>query len=192
MKQVVLVGLVAGAFIVGQVGLASAQATGGSSSSGQAGGTAGTGQAGAAGGSTQSSGAKAGDAKAKPSSAKAQGTAASGAMSLGSVRLTRAVKANGEPLPAGNYTVRLTAEEARPDAKGQDPKLERWVEFVQGSQVKGREVVSIVPETDIAQVAEGKRVPSGSSRVELLKGNDYVRVWINRGGNNYLIHLPPA
>jgi hypothetical protein len=192
MKQVVLAGLVAGAFIVGQVGLASAQATGGSSSSGQAGGTAGTGQAGAAGGSTQSSGAKAGDAKAKPSSAKAQGTAASGAMSLGSVRLTRAVKANGEPLPAGNYTVRLTAEEARPDAKGQDPKLERWVEFVQGSQVKGREVVSIVPETDIAQVAEGKRVPSGSSRVELLKGNDYVRVWINRGGNNYLIHLPPA
>jgi hypothetical protein len=192
MKQVVLAGLVAGAFVVGQVGLASAQATGGSSSSGQAGGTAGTGQAGAAGGSTQSSGAKAGDAKAKPSSAKAQGTAASGAMSLGSVRLTRAVKANGEPLPAGNYTVRLTAEEARPDAKGQDPKLERWVEFVQGSQVKGREVVSIVPETDIAQVAEGKRVPSGSSRVELLKGNDYVRVWINRGGNNYLIHLPPA
>jgi hypothetical protein len=194
MKQVVLAGLVAGAFVVGQVGLASAQGTSGSSSSGQAGGTtAGTGQAGsAAAGSTQTSGAKSGSAKGKASGAKEQGTAASGAMSLGSVRLTRAVKANGEPLAAGNYTVRLTAEEARPDAKGQDPKLERWVEFVQGSQVKGREVVSIVPESDIAQVAEGKRVPSGSSRVELLKGNDYVRVWINRGGNNYLIHLPPA
>ena len=24
----------------------------------------------------------------------------------------------------------------------------------------------------------------------MLKGNDYVRVWINKGGNHYLIHLP--
>ena len=88
--------------------------------------------------------------------------------------------------------MRLTPEEAKPDVKGQTAGLERWVEFLQGNQVKGREVVSIVPDTEIAQVAEGKRVPSGSSRVEMLKGNEYVRVWINRGGNNYLIHLPPA
>ena len=27
-------------------------------------------------------------------------------------------------------------------------------------------------------------------RVEMLKGNDYLRVWINRGGTNYIIHLP--
>ena len=25
---------------------------------------------------------------------------------------------------------------------------------------------------------------------ELLKGGDYYRVWINRGGTNYLINLP--
>jgi hypothetical protein len=124
--------------------------------------------------------------------AKAASTQPGGATTLGSVHLTRAVTANGERLPAGNYTVRLTDEEARPEAKGQDPKLERWVEFVQGGKVKGREVVSIVPETEIAQVADSKRVPRNSSRVEMLKGNDYVRVWINRGGNNYLIHLPPA
>jgi hypothetical protein len=157
MKQVVLVGLVAGALALGQSGPASAQSTSGNAPRAQAG-----------------------------------GAQASGATSLGSVRLTRAVTANGERLAPGNYTVRLTEEQARPEAKGQDPKLERWVEFVQGSQVKGREVVSIVPESDIAQVADGKRVPRGSSRVEMLKGNDYVRVWINRGGNNYLIHLPPA
>ena len=24
----------------------------------------------------------------------------------------------------------------------------------------------------------------------LLKGGDYLRVWINKGGNYYLIHLP--
>jgi hypothetical protein len=28
--------------------------------------------------------------------------------------------------------------------------------------------------------------------VETLKGDDYLRVWINHSGNNYLIHLPPA
>ena len=78
------------------------------------------------------------------------------------MRLTRAVKANGQPLAAGSYTVRLTEEQARPDAKGQDPSLERWVEFLQGSQVKGREVVTIVPESDIAQVSEGKRVPKAA------------------------------
>ena len=26
----------------------------------------------------------------------------------------------------------------------------------------------------------------------MLKGDEYLRVWINRGGVNYLIHLPPA
>jgi hypothetical protein len=191
MKQVVLAGLMAGAFVVGQAGLASAQGTSGSATSGKPGGTtAGTAQ----GGTTQPSGTKAATTKSgsSKSTAEKSSAAASGAMSLGSVRLNHAVKANGQPLAAGSYTVRLTAEEARPDVKGQDPKLERWVEFVQGSQVKGREVVSIVPESDIAQVADGKRVPNGSSRVEMLKGNDYVRVWINKGGNNYLIHLPPA
>ena len=30
------------------------------------------------------------------------------------------------------------------------------------------------------------------SRVEMLKGNEYLRVWINRAGVNYLIHMPPA
>jgi hypothetical protein len=34
--------------------------------------------------------------------------------------------------------------------------------------------------------------PTGGARVETLKGDDYVRVWINRRGVNYLIHLPPA
>jgi len=26
----------------------------------------------------------------------------------------------------------------------------------------------------------------------MLKGNDYVRVWVNRSGMNYILHLPPA
>lgn len=115
---------------------------------------------------------------------------APGATTLGTVRITRSVTADGKPLPAGSYQVRLTAEEAKPDVPGQNENLERWVEFLQRGQVKGREVVSIVPQDAIAQVADGRPPRAGASKVELLKGNDYLRVWINRGGNHYLIHLP--
>lgn len=114
------------------------------------------------------------------------------ARTLGTVRLTRNVMANGELLRAGRYQVRLTEQVAKPEAPGTKPSLERWVEFLQGGQVKGREVVSIVPQDEIAQVSEGGRVAPGNSRVEMLKGNEFVRVWINRGGTHYLIHMPPA
>ncbi len=30
---------------------------------------------------------------------------------------------------------------------------------------------------------------SGGSKVQTLKGNDYVRVWFNKAGNHYLIYL---
>jgi hypothetical protein len=113
-----------------------------------------------------------------------------GAMALGTVRISRSVTADGKPLPAGSYQVRLTADEAKPAVSGQLEKLERWVEFVQRGQVRGREVVSIVPQSEIAQVADGRPPRPGGSKVELLKGNDYLRVWINRGGTHYLIHLP--
>jgi hypothetical protein len=33
---------------------------------------------------------------------------------------------------------------------------------------------------------------NGGSKVQVLRGNDYVRVWINKGGNHYLIHLPAS
>ena len=33
---------------------------------------------------------------------------------------------------------------------------------------------------------------SNGSKVETLKGGDFVRVWINKGGNHYLLHLPTA
>src|SRR5512134_2873796 len=116
--------------------------------------------------------------------------ATQGATNLGTVRITRNVTADGKPLAAGSYQVRLTEEEAKPAVPGQDEKLERWVEFVRGGQVRGREVVSIVPQAEIGQVADGKPPRAGGSKVELLKGNDYLRVWINKSGTHYLIHLP--
>jgi hypothetical protein len=121
-----------------------------------------------------------------------EATAPAGDTTLGSVRLPKGVTADGKPLPAGTYTVRLTTQEAGPAAVGVTESLERWVEFVQGGSVKGREVVSIVPQAEVKQVVKDPPPAAGSSKVQTLKGNDYVRVWFNKGGNHYLIYLPAA
>jgi hypothetical protein len=135
-----------------------------------------------------------------PSQAKPAGQEVpAGETSLGTVSIPRAVMADGKPLPAGRYTVRLTAQSAQPNVPGQEPDLNRWVEFVQGGNVRGREVVSIVPSGEVGDTQQGpdlatgrSRVARGSTRVEALKGGEYIRIWINRGGNNYLVHLPPS
>jgi hypothetical protein len=111
---------------------------------------------------------------------------------LGSVTLNRAVMADGKPLAAGTYQVRLTTQQAAPDAKGQTEAAERWVEFVRGGKVVGREVVTIVPQAEIGLVQKDTPPGRNGSKVEVLKGGDYVRAWINRGGNHYLIHFPVA
>lgn len=116
----------------------------------------------------------------------------SGDLDLGSIRIPRRVTANGETLAAGTYAVRLTAQASSPDAAGQTPSYERWAEFVQGGEVKGKEVLSIIPGSEIGGVAESSAPGAGRSKVELLKGNDYLRVWINRDSVHYLIHLPVA
>ena len=129
--------------------------------------------------------------KAQPTTA-ADPSAPDAALALGNVRLPRAVKADGKPLAAGTYQVRLTPETSKPDAVGATENLERWVEFVQKGKVAGREVVSIVPQAEAKLVQKDTPPPSGGSKVQMLKGNDYLRVWINKGGNYYLIHLVPA
>ena len=114
-----------------------------------------------------------------------------GTTSLGTVRLPRTVKANGETLSAGTYQVRLT-EKIVPETVGATEAYERWVEFVRGGEVRGREVVSIVPESEVSEVSKGGGPAPGRSKVEMLRGDDYLRVWINRGGTHYLVHLVPA
>ncbi len=129
--------------------------------------------------------------KAQPTTAPVP-TVPTGEMPLGSIRLSKAVTADGRRLAAGTYQVRLTAQTATPDAKGQTAAAERWVEFVQGGQIKGREVVTVISQAEIDQVQKDAPPSMNASKVEMLKGEDYVRVWINRGGTHYLIHLPPA
>ena len=112
-----------------------------------------------------------------------------GEVGLGSVELPRRVMANGQTLASGTYDLRVTADRANPDAPGQLAVLERWVEFRQGDEVKGREVVSIVPQSEIDSVAKTAPPGSGASRVEMLKDNEYLRVWVNHDNTHYLIHL---
>jgi len=120
-----------------------------------------------------------------------------GEVALGTITLPRAVTADGKPLASGRYTLRLTAQAAQPTVAGQLPDLNRWVEFVQGGQVKGREIVSIVPAAEVSETQQGPdldtgKAPRTGSKVEMLKGNEYLRVWISRQGTQYLIHLVPA
>ena len=128
----------------------------------------------------------------QPPTGAADTTAApTGTVSLGTVRLSRAVKANGEPLPAGSYQLRLTGEEP-PAPTGATKTYERWVEFVRGGKVVGREVVSVIPQSEIKNVVKGAGPASGGSKVQMLRDNEYLRVWVNRGGTHYLVHLVPA
>ena len=113
-----------------------------------------------------------------------------GSLTLGTVHIPKGVKADGKPLAAGTYQVRLTPDTASPNAKGQTSSLERWAEFVKGGKVVGREVVTIIPQADVAKVQKDTPPHANSSKVETLKGGDYVRLWINRGGNHYLMHVP--
>jgi hypothetical protein len=124
-------------------------------------------------------------------SASAQKNANSSSM-LGTVHLTKKVLADGKPLAAGTYQVRLTSDAPKP-AIGESPNAEKYVEFMRNGKVVGREVATVVSAADIGKIAKGPR-PKGSngSRVDTLKGGDYVRVWIVKGGENYIINMPPS
>lgn len=108
---------------------------------------------------------------------------------VGTVRIGKAVKADGQALPIGSYQMRVTEREASPAAAGMTPQYERWAEFLQGGQVKGREVVIIVTPSAAKQVLKDKWPAAGTYRADVLKGGDYYRVWFNKGGTHYLVHF---
>jgi hypothetical protein len=110
---------------------------------------------------------------------------------LGSVRLPRSVLANGQPLPAGTYSARLSNDPVT-RVVGQSADSSRWVEFVAGGQVRGRELATVVAPADVKEVAKGTPPPQGTARVQALRGADYLRVWFNRAGTQYLIHFNVA
>ena len=115
-----------------------------------------------------------------------------GETGLGTVSLPRQVLADGQQLTAGTYDLRLTTDQAQPETPGQLASLNRWVEFVQADEVRGREVASIIPADEIGVVAGSTPPGPGVALVQMLKGNDYLRIWINRDGTHYLLHLPTS
>lgn len=112
------------------------------------------------------------------------------AMVLGTIHLAKAVMVDGKPLAAGTYQLRLTTDRPTP-ATGESPDSEQFVEFVKGSTVVAREVATVVSKADIGAIAKGETPPApGTAKVEMLKGDDYIRVWVNKDGTHYLLHLP--
>ena len=110
------------------------------------------------------------------------------ASSLMSVRIPKKVMADGQELAAGNYTVRVTADSPSP-VVGQTAAQQHWVEFLQGGKVKGRALATVLTAGDAKAIAKKGTPAAGTAKVESLIGNDYMRVWINKGGTNYLIYL---
>src|SRR5262245_33990538 len=92
---------------------------------------------------------------------------------LGSVTLSRKVLADGQPLAAGTYQVRLSSDQVKP-VVGQSPDAERYVEFVRAGKVVGREVASVMSNADMAGAGKYGKPPTNSAKVELLKGGDYL------------------
>jgi hypothetical protein len=127
-------------------------------------------------------------AVAVPATVSAQGAKAN--TTLATVNISRKVTAGGTALTPGSYQLRLTGEHPQA-AAGESPDSEEFIEFVKGGKVVAREVATVVSRDDIKSVGKGESTPaSGSAKVQLLKGNDYIRIWANKGGTSYLIHLP--
>ena len=113
------------------------------------------------------------------------------AATFSNIRLPQAVLANGKPVAAGTYQVRLTTERPAP-AAGQSSNAECWVEFVKSGEVAGREMASVISAEVISAVARGPEPGPNASRVDLLKGGQYMRDWINSRGTHYIVNMPVA
>jgi hypothetical protein len=109
-------------------------------------------------------------------------------VTLGTVRMTQPVLADGKPLPPGTYEVRLT-DESLPALPGQTPGAERVVEFVKDGQVVGRDAAEVMSMEGASVGTAGR---ASGPRVELLTGGEFLRVSATRDGMRYLIHLPLA
>lgn len=92
----------------------------------------------------------------------------------GDVTIPRRVLVDGQPLAAGTYRLRVDGE---------------WVEFLRDGAVAGRGLAVVVPDGEVGEIAKSPS-PRNEARVVQLKSGEYIRVWLNRGGMNYLLHLP--
>ena len=107
---------------------------------------------------------------------------------LARVQIPPGVLADGKPLPAGTYDVRLSSVKPGPDAVPN--AAQQAVEFVSGGVVAAREVAEIVRDDDLPPVGASTQRAAPGVRVELLKGGEFLRISVKRDGVRYLVHLP--
>ena len=88
------------------------------------------------------------------------------ATALGSVRLPRAVMADGKALSAGSYSLRVTSDAVTP-VKGQGPEAEKWVEFVQGGQVRHYFLVRITEPLKLVALSTAEPSPNVPLRLRV-------------------------
>jgi len=103
----------------------------------------------------------------------------------GDVTIPRAVSVDGQRLAAGTYSLRVAP------AGGGAGAADRVIEFVNNGTVAARGLAVVVPDSEIREIAESAP-PRNAARVDQLRGGEYVRVWLNREGVNYLVHMPGA
>ena len=110
---------------------------------------------------------------------------------LATVRITQPVMAEGKLLPAGTYDLRVTGEHPTPLA-GQSRDAQQWVEFVADGKVVAREIAEILFDLDLTPVGTSSAPVRSGTRVETLKGGEFLRISVKREHERYLIHLPVA
>ena len=106
---------------------------------------------------------------------------------LGTVTITQPVMAGGTMLQPGTYELRDTGEHGTP-LPGQSAEAQAWVEFLSNGSVVARDIAEVMPGGNQAVGTSGG---TGSrARAQILRGGDFMRVSVSRGGERYLIHLP--
>jgi hypothetical protein len=117
------------------------------------------------------------------------GWASTDVNALATVRITTAVMANGTPLPAGTYDIRLTEE--RPALlSGQPRDTQRWVEFAANGKVVAREIAEVLRDDELPEVGASSVAARAGTRVEMLKGGEFLRISVKPARERYLIYLP--
>jgi hypothetical protein len=110
---------------------------------------------------------------------------------LATVHVTHAVIAGGKSLPPGKYEIRLATGGPAPLA-GQSPAAQRWIEFIDGDLVIARDVAEVLGDDDLTPMGASARPVREGTRVEMLKGGEFLRISVKRGSERFLIHLPVA
>jgi hypothetical protein len=117
------------------------------------------------------------------------GAPSADADTLATVRITVAVMAGGTRLPAGSYDVRLTPERPAP-LHGQSRDAERWVALVADGKVIAREVAEVLQDDDLPTIGASSLPVRDGTRLDMLKGGEFLRISVKRDRERYLIHLP--